>query len=78
MAVNRKIEIEKIVKQHMEADGRTVKWFCEKMNWDRKKWYRFQINGLIDVHDLQKVSGFFDYDFFQCFSRKDDMKQVKK
>ena len=68
MAVNGKIEIEKIVKQRLEAEGRTVKWLCGKLGWQRPKWYRFQVNGYIDVHSLQAMGTLLGHDFFQYFS----------
>ena len=67
MAVNGKIEIEKIVKQRLETEGRTVKWLCGQLGWDRKKWYRFQEHGCIDVHDLQRICEVFNHDFFEKF-----------
>jgi len=69
MSVNGKIEIEKIVKQRLDTEGRTVKWLCEQLGWDRKKWYRFQENGLIEVHDLQRVGVVLNHDFFDEFSK---------
>ena len=68
MAGNGKIEIERIIRERLETEGRTVKWFCKEIGWDRKKWYRFQNNGYIDVHDLRKICEVLGYDFFQCFS----------
>jgi hypothetical protein len=68
MAGNGRIEIEKIVKERLEAEGRTVKWLCEKLGWQRPKWYRFQLNGYIDVHDLYAICAVLNHDFFQYFS----------
>ena len=69
MAVNGKVEIEKIVKQRLDAEGRTVKWLCGQLGWQRPKWYRFQDNGLIDVHDLRRVCALLNHDFFEEFSK---------
>ena len=73
MAVNGKIEIEKIVKQRLDAEGRTVKWFCGQLGWDRKKWYRFQENGLIEVHDLQRVGVILKHNFLEEFLKSVEM-----
>ena len=67
MVRNKKIEIEKIVQQQLQTEGRTVKWLCAQMGWDRKKWYRFQFNGYIDVHELRDISIILNHNFFKYF-----------
>ncbi|MDR1182940.1 MAG: hypothetical protein LBL13_13285 [Bacteroidales bacterium] len=68
MAGKKHIEIEKIVRQQLESERRTVKWLCKEMNWQRPKWYRFQLDGLIEVHDLQRISVLLNHNFFQYYS----------
>jgi len=62
------IEIEKIIQQRLVAEGRNISWLCRKLNWQRQKWYRFLDNGMINTHDLHKISVLFDHDFFQYYS----------
>ncbi|GHT01112.1 hypothetical protein AGMMS49525_01020 [Bacteroidia bacterium] len=62
------IQIEKLVQQQLTAEGRNVTWLCEKLHWQRKKYYRFLFNGLIEVHELQKISILLNHDFVRYFS----------
>jgi hypothetical protein len=68
MAGKEKIEIEKIVLRQLESERRTVKWLCKEMGWQRPKWYRFQFDGLIEVHDLHKIGILLNHDFVQYFT----------
>jgi len=61
------IHIEKIIQQHLVAEGRNVSWLCEQLNWQRRKWYRFLNNGLIEVTDLHKISVLLNHNFFQYY-----------
>jgi hypothetical protein len=75
------IAIEKIVQQQLKAERRTVTWLCKEMSWQRPKWYRFRLDGLIEVRDLQRISLLLNYNFFQYYSIQfEDLteKRIKK
>jgi len=80
-----KIQIEKLVHQQIKDEGRSITWLCDKMRWQRQKYYRFRDNGFIDVNDLLKMSFLLNHNFFQYFSdifdnecNKMDTKSVTK
>ncbi len=63
------INIGKIVRQQLYDEGRTVSWLCKKLNWQRKKMYRFFDSGKILVGDLHKISLIIHHDLFKYFSK---------
>jgi hypothetical protein len=60
--------IQIIVQQQLVSEGRSVAWLCRKMLWQRKKYYRFFHSGLIEIHDLYRLSVILNHNFFQYFS----------
>ncbi|GHV69410.1 hypothetical protein FACS1894199_18090 [Bacteroidia bacterium] len=67
--MSKNLQIEQIIQQQLQAEGRNVTWLCQKLGWQRIKWYRFCGSGLIEVHDLYNLSVLLRHDFFQYYSR---------
>jgi hypothetical protein len=65
-----KINIEEIVRKHLQEEGRSITWLCRKLNWERKKMYRFFDNGSILTEDLWAISYFTKHDFFKYLSNE--------
>ena len=61
------LHIEKIIQKHLIAEGRNITWLCDKLNWQRRKWYRFLNDGLIEVNDLHRISVLLNHNFFQYY-----------
>jgi len=68
MQENQEIYIAQLIDKHLKDNGRSVTWLCDKLNWQRKKWYRFMQTNFIDVNDLQQISIHLNHDFFLYYS----------
>lgn len=70
------MHIGQLIKQELEAQGRTVVWLARKMSYSRTNIYKIFERSSIGTDVLLRISSILDYDFFQCYS--DLLKNTKK
>jgi hypothetical protein len=64
-----KLQIGKMIRTRLKADGRTVVWLATQINCDRSKLQRLFNSPYIDCELLMKISVALNHDFFNEFTR---------
>ena len=69
MASN-KIHIGQLIQQQLKAQGRTVTWFAQQLNYDRSNVYKIFSKPHIDTDLLLSISKVLNYNFFRAYTEQ--------
>jgi len=62
------MHIGQLIKQELEAQGRTVVWFARNMSYSRTNIYKIFERSSIDTDVLMRISALLEVDFFKVYS----------
>lgn len=62
------IHLGNIIKQRLEQDGRSVRWFAEQMNSDRSNMYKLLSRSHLSTDFIMRASKIIEHDFFKDVS----------
>lgn len=62
------MHIGQLIKQELEAQGRTVVWFARNMSYSRTNIYKIFERASIDTDVLLRISALLEVDFFKVYS----------
>ena len=62
------MHIGQLIKQELEAQGRTVVWFARNMSYSRTDIYKIFERASIDTDVLLRISALLEVDFFKVYS----------
>lgn len=63
------IHIGKKIREKLDEQGRSIKWFSDKLGCCRDNIYKIFQRKYIDTGLLFKISQVLDYDFFEDYSK---------
>ena len=65
-----KIHIGHLIQQQLKAQGRTVTWFAQRLNYDRSNAYKIFSKPHIDTDLLLTISKALNYNFFRAYEEQ--------
>lgn len=71
------IHIGKAIKAELQDQGRSVKWFAEKLCYERTNVYNIFRRKSIDTDLLYRISEILEHDFFDLYDCKSRRKSDK-
>lgn len=66
------MHIGKHIEQVFRDQGRSVKWFADKLCYDRRNIYKIFKRESVDTDFLKKISVLLDHNFFNDIMEEDD------
>lgn len=66
------MHIGKHIEQVFRDQGRSVKWFADKLCYDRRNIYKIVKRESVDTDLLKKISVLLDHNFFNDIMEEDD------
>lgn len=64
------IHVGAIIKDKLDLERRTIRWFSEQMNCDRSNMYKLLSRAHLDSNFILRASKVLEYNFFQDISDK--------
>ena len=64
------MHIGQLIKQQMEAQGKTVSWLAYELSYCRTNIYKIYDKKSIDTDLLLRISSLLKYDFFHAYSKE--------
>lgn len=64
------MHIGRLIKEQMEAQGKTVSWLARELAYCRTNIYKIYDKKSIDTDLLLRICSLLDYDFFAVYSKE--------